>query len=132
MASLDTAPPAVALVLAPDLDDDTRQFHARMTSDISTLAMHIGSSSYGNAAAQSLWETLTAPPAARTASWRRLYVQLLSLGAACAAHAPAADVREEFAQALKRLEQFLRENADLLDTTGVHEEPTAIGRAALA
>lgn len=118
-----------ASALPADVDDDTRRFFARMTTDISTLAMSVGRPSYGNTPSRRLGEALTASPATSAAAWRRFYVQVCSLVAVCAADAPVTNRNDWFTQALERLQQFLDENADLLDVRTMHDDPATIGWA---
>ena len=134
MATIDLATQASAASaqrLAADVDDDIRQLYARMTFDISTFAIGAGLPSCQNEAAQTLWQALTAPAAARGASWRRFYVQISQLVTGFSADTVSGNVRGESAEALERLRQFLRENSDLVDATKIQEfEPATIRRGA--
>ena len=117
-------------LLAADVDDDTRQFYARMTFDISTFAIGAGLPASQDEAAQSLWNALTGPAAARAASWLQFYLQISRLVSGFSADTVSRNVRGEAAEALERLRQFLRENSDIVDATTIDEFKSATVRGA--
>ena len=95
------------------MEADTVKFFLRMTADISMLATHIGMPLYRTAASESLGTALTASPEGRTRAWRRVYARTSGLLARCTEDASADTLRGELAEAFARLQQFVRENADL-------------------
>jgi len=117
-----------AELLAADLDDDARQFYARMAADVTTVAAGAGRAWRSTGVVQTLLEALAATPAARGGCWRRLYRHIGVLVADCAKADEAGDAG---VGALTRLRQFLRENADLADPSALLAlERTAFGRTA--
>ena len=112
-APRDTRPSEASVRLAADMDPDTVTFFLRMTADIFMLANHIGRPLYRSATSESLGTALTASPVDRTRAWRRVYVRASCLLARCHADASEETLRGELANAFKRLQQFVRENADL-------------------
>jgi hypothetical protein len=118
-------------LLAADLEDDSREFYARMASDIGVVAAGGDRLPQAPSIVRVLLKALVAAPAARTGCWRHLYRNICALVAGCDTETPPEALRVEFVRALGRLRQFLAENADIADGLAIEDLPrTVLGRAA--
>lgn len=113
--------PAVAELLAADLDDDARHFYAWMAADIRVVSRAVGRLSHRAAIEHTLLEALAAAPAARAGCWRRLYRRLAVLVAAYNAEDVAAEDRPKLSRAAGRLRSFLTENVDIADAIVIEQ-----------
>jgi len=118
-------------LLAAELDDDARQFYARMASDIGVVAAGGNRPPQLPAIAQTLLEALVAAPATRDACWRQVYRGISGLVAGCNTETVAEVLRADHVRALGRLRQFLWENVDIADALVIEDvERTALSRPA--
>ena len=110
------ATPSFAELLAADLDDDARTFHARMTADLALVAASNTSRSpaWGDPG-RTLLAALAAAPGARETFWRRFYREVTVLAAECRPENARQPAPPELAGALERLRGFLFENRDMAD-----------------
>lgn len=105
--------PSKASVRLAAMDADTLEFVLRMTADVAMLAIHIRRPLYFSTTPGTLGSALTASPINRTRAWRRLYVRTFCLLARFTADASPETLRGALPEAFSRLQQFVRENADL-------------------
>jgi hypothetical protein len=118
-------------LLAADLEDDARQFYARMAADIGVVATGGDRLPQAPALVRVLLKALVAAPPARAGCWRHLYRNISALVAGCDAETAPEALRAEFVRALGRLRAFLFENSDIADLLAIEDGPgTMLGRAA--
>jgi hypothetical protein len=118
-------------LLAANLDDDARQFYARMAADIAFVAISANRPAQAPTITQKLLEALVASPAAREACWRQLYRKISGLVAGCDPETVAEVRRAEHIRALGRLRQFLSENDDIVDALAFEDvKRTVLGQVA--
>jgi hypothetical protein len=116
-------------LLAAELDDDARLFSARMASDIALVAAGVDRPSHRATIVRTLLMALVAPLPARTAFWRRLYLEISVLVSGCNPEAAPEGLGDEVTRALGRLRQFLCENVDIADALAIEQlERTVFAR----